>query len=47
MTKSHLAQVNIGRVKASMEDPLRAGFVTRLDRINALALNAARDFSRA
>jgi hypothetical protein len=33
----HLAQVNIGRVKAPVEDPLMAGFVSRLDEINALA----------
>ena len=33
----HVAQVNIGRVKAPVEDPLMAGFYTRLDEINALA----------
>ena len=33
----HVAQVNIGRVKAPVEDPLMAGFVARLDEINALA----------
>ena len=33
----HLAQVNIGRVQAPVEDPLMAGFVARLDEINALA----------
>lgn len=33
----HIAQVNIGRVKAPVEDPLMAGFVARLDEINALA----------
>ena len=32
-----LAQVNIGRLKAPLEDPLVAGFVARLDEINALA----------
>lgn len=32
-----IAQVNIGRVKAPVEDPLMAGFVARLDEINALA----------
>jgi len=37
MTKYHLAQVNIGRVKAPTEDPLMAGFMNRLDEINALA----------
>ena len=35
--KFHLAQVNIGRVRAPMDDPLMAGFVARLDDINALA----------
>lgn len=33
----HLAQVNIGRMKAPLEDPVMAGFVGRLDEINALA----------
>ena len=33
----HIAQVNIGRVRAPIEDPLMAGFVSRLDEINALA----------
>ncbi|MFI5184525.1 MAG: DUF3291 domain-containing protein [Vicinamibacteria bacterium] len=33
----HLAQVNIGRMKAPLEDPIMAGFVARLDEINALA----------
>ena len=37
MPTYQLAQVNIGRVKAPMEDPLMAGFVARLDEINALA----------
>jgi hypothetical protein len=37
MTKLHLAQVNIGRMKAALEDPTMAGFVARLDEINALA----------
>jgi len=37
MGKYHLAQVNIGRVKAPIEDRLMAGFVARLDEINALA----------
>lgn len=32
-----IAQVNIGRVKASLDDPLMAGFVARLAEINALA----------
>jgi hypothetical protein len=33
----HIAQVNIGRVKAPTDDPQMAGFVNRLDEINALA----------
>jgi hypothetical protein len=37
MARYHLAQVNIGRIKAPLEDPSMAGFVTRLDEINALA----------
>ena len=32
-----LAQVNIGRVKGEMTDPVMAGFVARLGDINALA----------
>jgi uncharacterized protein DUF3291 len=35
--KFHLSQVNIGRVRAPIEDPLMAGFVARLADINALA----------
>jgi hypothetical protein len=37
MTKFHIAQVNIARMRASLEDPVMAGFVARLDEINALA----------
>jgi hypothetical protein len=33
----HIAQVNIGRVKGPLEDPVMAGFVARLEEINALA----------
>jgi hypothetical protein len=33
----HLAQVNIARMKVPLDDPLMAGFVARLDEINALA----------
>jgi hypothetical protein len=36
-TPYHLAQVNIGRILAPLDDPLLAGFVARLDEINALA----------
>src|SRR5580704_18626447 len=37
MSTYHLAQVNIGRMKAPLEDPVMSGFVARLDEINALA----------
>lgn len=37
MVRYHLAQVNIARMKAPLDDPLMAGFVARLDEINALA----------
>jgi Domain of unknown function (DUF3291) len=33
----HIAQVNIGRIRAELDDPIMAGFVSRLDEINALA----------
>jgi hypothetical protein len=33
----HLAQVNVARMRAPLDDPLLAGFVARLDEINALA----------
>jgi uncharacterized protein DUF3291 len=33
----HIAQVNIGRVIAPIDDPIMAGFVARLDELNALA----------
>jgi heme-degrading monooxygenase HmoA len=33
----HLAQVNIARMKAPLDSPAMAGFVDRLDEINALA----------
>ncbi len=33
----HLAEVNIGRILAPLDDPIMAGFVARLDEINALA----------
>lgn len=33
----HLAQLNIGRVRAPLDQPIMAGFVNRLDEINALA----------
>ena len=37
MAEYHIAQINIGRVKAPLEDPVMAGFLSRLDEINALA----------
>jgi len=37
MATYHIAQVNIARMKAPLDDPLLAGFVARLDEINALA----------
>src|SRR5262245_4786553 len=37
MQKMNIAQVNIARMKATLEDPVMAGFVARLDEINALA----------
>ncbi|HET8772575.1 MAG TPA: DUF3291 domain-containing protein [Thermoanaerobaculia bacterium] len=37
MNRVHLAQVNIGRVRAPLEDESMQGFVSRLDEINALA----------
>lgn len=33
----HLAQVNVGRARAPLDEPLMSGFVARLDEINALA----------
>ena len=37
MTQYHIAQVNIGRMKGALEEPIMAGFVARLNEINALA----------
>lgn len=37
MTAYHLAQINIGTLKAPMDAPETAGFAENLDRINALA----------
>ena len=37
MSRYHVAQVNIGRIRAELSDPIMAGFVERLDEINALA----------
>ena len=33
----HLAQINIARALAALDEPLMAGFVARLDDVNALA----------
>ena len=35
--RNHLAQLNIARPRAPLDSPQLAGFVTRLDEINALA----------
>jgi len=37
MTKYHVAQVNMGRIKAPLDDPSMAGFMNRLDELNAIA----------
>jgi hypothetical protein len=37
VTHLHIAQVNIARMNAPLDDPIMAGFVARLDEINALA----------
>lgn len=37
MAKYHIAQVNIGRVRGQMDDPVMAGFAARLDELNSLA----------
>jgi len=37
MTPFHIAQVNIARMRAPLDTPVMAGFVARLDEINALA----------
>jgi Domain of unknown function (DUF3291) len=37
VTKFHIAQINIGRIRAPLDDPQMARFVGRLDEINALA----------
>jgi hypothetical protein len=38
--KFHLAQINIGKILAPMDSPVMAGFVSDLDRINAVAENS-------
>jgi hypothetical protein len=37
MTKHHIAQVNVARMRAPLDSPVMAGFVARLEEINALA----------
>jgi hypothetical protein len=37
MAKYHVAQVNIGRIKGPLDGPVMAGFMSRLNEINALA----------
>jgi hypothetical protein len=37
VTQFHLAQANIGRFRAPLDDPIMEGFRTQLDPINALA----------
>jgi uncharacterized protein DUF3291 len=37
VARFHLAQVNIGRLRAPIDDPIMDGFRTQLDPINALA----------
>ncbi len=40
MTKYNLAQLNIARMKAPIDDPLMADFAAQLDEVNALADNS-------
>jgi len=37
MSNVHLAQINIGRMKGPLDGPIMAGFMARLDDLNALA----------
>ena len=37
MGSVHLAQINIGRMKGPLDGPIMAGFMARLDELNALA----------
>ena len=37
MSGYHLAQINIGRLRVPVDDPMIADFVANLDRINAIA----------
>ncbi len=40
MGKYQVAQVNIGRIRAPLDDPRMAGFMNRLDEVNAIAERA-------
>ena len=40
MSQFHIAQVNIGRIRAELNDPIMSGFVERLEEINSLADSA-------
>ena len=40
MQHFHLAQINVARLKSPIDSPLLAGFVARIDEINALADSA-------
>jgi len=37
MIHCHLAQINVGRMLGTIDSPVMAGFVARLDSISALA----------
>jgi heme-degrading monooxygenase HmoA len=37
MSNVHLAQINIGRMRGPLDGPIMAGFMARLDDLNALA----------
>jgi hypothetical protein len=37
VSKFHIAQVNMGRIRAPLDDPQMHGFMSRLDELNALA----------
>jgi hypothetical protein len=37
MSRYNIAQINVGRIRAELDDPIMAGFVNRLNEINALA----------
>ncbi len=39
MPNYHIAQINIGRILAPIDDPIMAEFVAQLPPINALACN--------